>query len=111
MSSLLGVAGGELIIPSMIFLFGLDVRAAGTASLLISIPTVIVGVFRHWRLGAYKSRKNLTSLVFPMAVGSVLGAITGAILLPYISSDELKIGLAAILAASSVKLVNKSKAQ
>ena len=31
MSSLLGVAGGELIIPILIFLFGADIRTAGTA--------------------------------------------------------------------------------
>src|SRR5215217_5292936 len=37
-SSLLGVAGGELIIPTLIFAFGADIRAAGTASLLISLP-------------------------------------------------------------------------
>ena len=35
-SSLLGVAGGELIILTLLFAFGADVKTAGTASLLIS---------------------------------------------------------------------------
>ena len=39
-SSLLGVAGGELIIPTLVFGFGMDIKAAGTASLLVSLPTV-----------------------------------------------------------------------
>jgi uncharacterized membrane protein YfcA len=34
-SSLLGVAGGELIIPTMLFAYGCDIRTAGTASLII----------------------------------------------------------------------------
>jgi uncharacterized protein len=36
-SSVLGVAGGELLIPALIFVFGADIRVAGTASLLISL--------------------------------------------------------------------------
>jgi uncharacterized membrane protein YfcA len=47
-SSLLGVAGGEFIIPILIFVFGADIRMAGTASVLISIPVVMTGVARHW---------------------------------------------------------------
>jgi uncharacterized protein len=39
-SSLLGVAGGELIIPTLAFAFGAGIKTAGTASLLISLPTV-----------------------------------------------------------------------
>jgi Sulfite exporter TauE/SafE len=50
MSSLLGVAGGELIIPTLVFAFGAGIKTAGTASLLISLPTVAVGVLRHRRL-------------------------------------------------------------
>jgi uncharacterized membrane protein YfcA len=34
-SSLMGVAGGEFIIPILIFIFGADIRTAGTASVLI----------------------------------------------------------------------------
>ena len=47
MSSLLGIAGGELIIPTLVFTFGAGIKAAGTASFLVSLPTVAVGVLRH----------------------------------------------------------------
>ena len=46
-SSLLGVAGGEVIIPTLIFAYGADIKTAGTASLLISLPTVAVGIARY----------------------------------------------------------------
>jgi uncharacterized membrane protein YfcA len=103
-SSLLGVAGGELIIPTMMFVFGADVRTAGTASLLISLPLVAIGVIGHVRAGAYRSRETLTHLVLPMGIGSAMGATAGGALLPYVSSPMLKLVLATILALSAIKL-------
>jgi uncharacterized membrane protein YfcA len=53
------VAGGELIIPSFVFAFGAPIKNAGTASLLVSLPTVSVGILRYWRRGAYADRAAL----------------------------------------------------
>lgn len=106
-SSLLGVAGGEFIIPTMMLAFGADVRTAGTASLLISLPTVAVGVLRFQRQGAYRDPGLLARLALPMAAGSVVGATAGAALLPYAPGAALKVLLGIILAASAVKLSRK----
>jgi uncharacterized protein len=43
----LGVAGGEFIILILVFVFGADIKTAGTASVLISIPIVVAGLARH----------------------------------------------------------------
>ncbi len=107
-SSLLGVAGGELIIPTMLFVFGMDIRTAGTASLLISIPTVLVGVMRHHRSGAYRSKQTHATLILPMALGSVIGAVVGAAMLPLVSPVGIKTVLALILIASAIKLARKA---
>ena len=72
-SSLLGVAGGELIIPTLVFVFGAGIKSAGTASLLITLPTVAVGVLRHRRLGSFSERADLAQKVAPMGVRSVVG--------------------------------------
>ena len=64
-SSLLGVAGGELIIPTLVFAFGAGIKTAGTASLLISLPTVAVGVLRHRGLGSYSDRADITRRRWP----------------------------------------------
>ena len=61
-SSLLGVAGGELIIPSFVFAFGVPIKIAGTASLLVSLPTVTVGIARYARRGAYADRTAIRPL-------------------------------------------------
>ncbi|HZF77073.1 MAG TPA: sulfite exporter TauE/SafE family protein [Acetobacteraceae bacterium] len=108
-SSLLGVAGGEFIIPTMMLAFGADVRTAGTASLLISLPTVAVGVLRYQQQGAYRDRSLLASLALPMALGSVAGALLGAALLPFVPVAALKLALGLILAASALKLARKGR--
>jgi uncharacterized membrane protein YfcA len=106
-SSLLGVAGGEFIIPILIFAFGVDIKVAGTASVLISIPTVLTGVVRHWIEGKFRSRSMLQLLAIPMSLGSVLGAIIGAALAVWVATGLLKGILAVILAVSAVKLLAK----
>jgi len=104
-SSLLGVAGGELIIPILIFIFGADIKTAGTASVLISVPIVLAGIARHVLTGHFRSRSMLAYLVLPMSAGSVLGAVGGGYLAAWAPTDGLRIALAAILAVSAVKLM------
>jgi uncharacterized protein len=43
-AALLGVAGGELLIPTLIILFGVDIKLAGSLSLPVSLPTMLVGL-------------------------------------------------------------------
>jgi uncharacterized protein len=107
-SSLLGVAGGEIIIPTLIFAFGADIKTAGTASLIISLPTVIVGVTRYAKFGVFAERKVLVNTVAPMGVGSVIGAIIGGMLIGTIPSTVLKIALGLILNISAFKVFRKT---
>lgn len=102
-SSVLGVAGGELIIPTLVFAFGAPIVAAGTASLIISLPTVAVGVARHRRLGALADPADLRGLVVPMAAGSVVGAVIGGLLAGVVSAALLKLVLGVILIISALR--------
>jgi uncharacterized membrane protein YfcA len=102
-SSLLGVAGGEVIIPTLVFAYGADIKVAGTASLLISLPTVAVGIIRYARKAAY-DRPSLRSTVLPMGVGSIVGALIGGALVGIIAADLLKFGLGVILIASALRV-------
>jgi uncharacterized membrane protein YfcA len=99
-SSLLGVAGGEVIIPTLIFAYGADIKTAGTASLLISLPTVAVGIARYARQCAYAS-SALAQTVAPMGLGSVLGAVIGGLLVGSVPAAILKLGLGVILILSA----------
>ena len=106
-SSLLGVAGGEFIIPTLVFLFGVDIRTAGTASVLISVPIVVAGLARHWLAGRFRSRSLWAYPVLPMSFGSAAGAIFGGYAAAWVPTDALCIVLAFILAISAIKLARK----
>jgi uncharacterized protein len=103
-SSLLGVAGGEFIIPTLVILFGVDIRTAGTASVLISVPIVVAGVARHWLAGRFRSPSLWAYLVLPMSLGSAMGAVVGGYVASWAPTDALRIVLALILATSAIKL-------
>ncbi|MDQ0779873.1 putative membrane protein YfcA [Streptomyces aurantiacus] len=52
-AAIMGVAGGELLIPTIVLLFGLDIRTAGSLSLLVSLPTMLVAFARYSRDGSF----------------------------------------------------------
>jgi uncharacterized membrane protein YfcA len=108
-SSLLGVAGGELIIPTTVFAFGADIKTAGTASLFISLPTVLVGLVRYTGRGAFNERRDLAETVAPMSVGSVIGAIIGGSLVGIVPAAVLKIGLGVILIVSALRIFQHTR--
>jgi len=110
-SSLLGVAGGEIIIPTLVFAFGADIKTAGTASLLVSLPTVLVGVIKYASRGAFTDRVALSNTVAPMGVGSVIGAVAGGLLVGVIPPTLLKLTLGLILNVSAFRVFHKAKSQ
>lgn len=103
-SSTLGVAGGELIIPTLIFIFGLGVRLAGTASLIISLPTVCAGLIRYYRAKAFFDRTAAFQVVVPMGAGSVIGSVLGGLLLGIVSQNGLKVLLGCVLIFSALRM-------
>ena len=103
-SSLLGVAGGELIIPTLVYAFGVDIKAAGTASLAISLPTVVMGLWRQGSFGLRPTADELTRLVLPMSAGSIVGAVVGAMLVAFVPGSSLKGVLGLVIVWSAVRL-------
>jgi uncharacterized membrane protein YfcA len=98
-SGALGVAGGEMRIPALIYLFALPVKTAGTVSLIASIPTVAAGAFTYGRLGHIPKRVLVLSLL--MGGGSLIGVLAGTSLLPFIDKHALKALLGLILLAAT----------
>jgi uncharacterized protein len=103
-ASLLGVAGGELLIPTLVLLFGADTKLAGSLSLAVSLPTMLVGFTRYSRDQSFSvlGRNRLFLLV--MAAGSIVGTFIGGFLLGLVPSALLLPALAAILLISAVKV-------
>lgn len=108
-SSMLGVAGGELIIPTIILIFGVDIKLAGSLSLAISIPTILMGLFKYKSQGRLQDVSSERSFIITMGLGSILGAFIGSNLLRFVSSSLLHIILGIILLISAFKLATHQK--
>jgi len=104
-SGMLGVAGGEFRIPALIYIFGFDIKIAGTASLLVSIPTVATGFVKHRQMG--HMNKGATVIAVIMSIGSVVGAFIGASQAAVMEKDVLKVLLGVILILATVRMVSK----
>lgn len=103
-ASLLGVAGGELLIPTLVLLFGADIKLAGSLSLAVSLPTMLVGFTRYSRDQSFAVLGRNRRFLVVMAIGSIVGSFIGGRLLGVIPSAVLLPMLAIILIVSAVKV-------
>jgi uncharacterized protein len=103
-SSILGVAGGELLIPTMMFVFGADIKTAGTASIVISVCIITSGLWRYWRLGAIEIRSGPRRIVSAMSAGSLIGAALGGLAVGFAPTSLIKTVLGVVLIAAATKV-------
>jgi uncharacterized membrane protein YfcA len=103
-ASLLGVAGGELLIPTLILLFGIDVKLAGSLSLAVSLPTMLVGFTRYSRDQSFSVLRENIGFCLAMAAGSIIGTFIGGLLLGIVPTSVLLPLLSAILFYSAFKI-------
>jgi uncharacterized membrane protein YfcA len=97
-SGVVGVAGGEMRIPALLYLFALPIVEAGTLSLMVSIPTLAAGALTDRTLGGLPDSVLRVALV--MGVASALGVLLGAALIPYADRHVIKGVLGAVLLLS-----------
>jgi len=103
-ASLLGVAGGELLIPTFVLLFGIDIKLAGSLSLVVSLPTMLVGFARYSRDRSFAVLTRHKGFLAWIAVGSIVGTFIGALLLGYASPAILIPLLTLILLISALQV-------
>jgi uncharacterized membrane protein YfcA len=103
-ASLLGVAGGELLIPALVLLFGTDIKLAGSLSLAISLPTMLLGFARYSRDQSFAVLGRNRRFLLVMAGGSILGSFIGGMLLGVVPGTILLPALAVILLISAIKV-------
>ncbi|MFG2556945.1 sulfite exporter TauE/SafE family protein [Streptomyces sp. NPDC048581] len=103
-AAIMGVAGGELLIPTIVLLFAVDIKTAGSLSLLVSLPTMLVAFARYSRDGSFAVLGANRRFTLVMAAGSITGAMSGGLLLGVFPDLVLIPVLALILFISAVKL-------
>ncbi len=108
-ASLLGVAGGELLIPTLVLVFGIDIKLAGSLSLAVSLPTMLVGFARYSRDRSFTVIAQYRWFMVLMIAGSLVGTLIGASLLGLTSGAVLYPLLALILVVSAFKVWRHAK--
>ena len=98
-----GFAGGELLIPTVVLLYGIDIKLTGSLSLAVSLPHARRVRPLQPRLGLHRLRRN-GRLVIAMTAGSIAGTLTGALFLGRHPNHVLITALALLLLVSAAKL-------
>ena len=90
--------------PDAMLLFGVNIKLAGSLSLAVSLPTMIVGFARYSQDQSFAVLGQNRSFVVVMAAGSIIGSFIGGRLLGIIPTVFLLPLLALILVVSAVKV-------
>jgi uncharacterized membrane protein YfcA len=73
MSSMVGIGGGIVIVPALVFLFALDQKTAqGTSLLMLALPVAAVGAYTYYRNGNLNWQASLI-LAGTFMIGGYLG--------------------------------------
>ena len=103
-AALMGVAGGELLIPTIVLLYGIDIKVAGSLSLAVSLPTMLVAFARYSQDKSFSVLARNKSFLVAMAAGSLGGTIAGGALLGVVPTTVLVPLLALLLVLSARKV-------
>ena len=107
-AALMGVAGGELLIPTIVLLYAIDFKLAGSLSLAVSLPTMLVAFARYSRDGSFVVLRQHRRFVLAMAAGSITVTIAGGLMLGLVPVGVLLALLVGLLLASAVMVWRQS---
>lgn len=98
-AGLIGLGGGIIMIPGMVFFMGVSQHAAHATSLAAIAPLAVIST------GVYHSYGNLDIiLALLFAVGGMFGAYIGSSMMPYVNPYVLKRIMAVLCIIAAVKM-------
>jgi len=100
-SGLFGVGGGIIMVPAMIFMMQLDPKISVGTSLVVIVPTALVGSFRHHSFDNIDWRIAL--MLLPTAL--IGGWIGPHLAEHHLSGTGLKRAFGGLLLVASIKLL------
>lgn len=102
---LLGIGGGVVLVPAMVYLLGMDQHVAQGTSLFILLPPIGLGALReYWKQGQVDLRAGILC-----AGGMLLGAYGGSLAALPLASRHLKGMFGCFLVFSAVLLGRKTQ--
>lgn len=100
LSGLLGIGGGVVLVPMMVFILGITQHTAQGISMLVIIPTSIVSVWYFYKEGLI----NYQAAIY-MAGGAFLGTLISASLVQAVPATELKRIFGIFVIVSGVRMI------
>lgn len=102
LSGFVGVGGGIIIVPALVFFLGLTQhQAQGTSLFILAMPVVILAVLNYWKSGNVNWKFGLI-----IASTFVIGGFVGSRLSLKLSPGIVKLVFGIIMAYVSFKLIS-----
>ena len=107
LSGLVGVGGGIIIVPALVYFIGFSQKSAqGTSLGLILLPVGILGVLQYYKQGHVDFK-----VVGILAIGFLAGSFFGSKIALSISQETLKKVFAVLMILIAVKMLFFDKAK
>jgi uncharacterized membrane protein YfcA len=104
LSGFVGVGGGVIIVPALVFLMGLSQHEAqGTSLFVLVMPVVFLAMNNYWKTGNVNWKYGLV-----IAISFVIGGYFGSKLSLKLSPNIVKLIFGLIMAYVSFKLIFSS---
>ncbi len=101
LSGLVGIGGGIVIVPALVFGLGLSQQTAqGTSLAVLSLPVVGLGAWQYYRNGHMD-----ISAALVIAIGFVVGGLFGGKLANALPAETIRKVFAGMLLVVGVKLL------
>lgn len=97
-----GIGGGTILIPALVFLFGLTQHQAQGTTLAIMVPPIgLLAAWRYWQSGNVK-----LSMAGFICLGFLLGGLAGAHLIHNVPDPMLKKLFGIYLLFISIRMIS-----
>ncbi|MEN9742433.1 MAG: hypothetical protein RLZZ65_238 [Bacteroidota bacterium] len=101
LSGMVGIGGGVVIVPALVFLMGLSQhQAQGTSLFILSMPVLLLAVWNYWRSGNVNWRFGLV-----IASSFIIGAFLGSKLTLKLPAHWVKLFFGLFMAYVSIQLI------
>ena len=94
--------------PTLVLLFGIDIKTAGSLSLVIALPTILVGFARIGRDQSLAVLMAQKTFLLALTAGSMLGSAIGGLMLGVVPAAVILPLLAAMLVLAALKILHHS---
>jgi hypothetical protein len=105
----LGLGGGVILVPALVFACGYPQKSAQGMALAIMVPMVLLGAFRYWQNEEVDIHLTAVSWII---VGALVGVMIGTMIAGRLPKEVLRRIFAVVLVIVAVRMfIGQSKSQ